>query len=177
MFTKRITYGNLVQITCKGFRFNIKKNLENIFVKNKKGEKKVRKCQKCKKLQNSIALSTEVYLNFTYMHFYYAFKIPSGTVKYDWLSLHSILLWELTRFQGLAGHLAGDSCMFRMPCAAGTSFLQTTPMEGAHCPPSNSGTYSALSDDHLILFFFFFCTKSSSSLSATFFQFQGFLFT
>lgn len=34
------------------------------------------------------------------MHFYYAFKIPSGTVKYDWLSLHSILLRANT-FPGL----------------------------------------------------------------------------
>lgn len=34
------------------------------------------------------------------MHFYYAFKTPSGTVKYDWLSLHSVLLRVLTCFQG-----------------------------------------------------------------------------
>lgn len=54
-----------------------------------------------------LSLSTEVYLNFTSMRFYYTFKIPSGAVKHDWLSLHSPLLRKSTCLEGLAKSPAG----------------------------------------------------------------------
>lgn len=63
-------------------------NLENTLVKSAKGRKGKKMPEVYKKLQNLITLWRCI-LIWPPRVFYWAFKIPSGTVNSGWLSLHS----------------------------------------------------------------------------------------
>ena len=102
---KRITYGDFVQSIEVYIQWT---NLEKTTVTHththtETREKEVRKCPKYQKRQHSIALSMEADLNFTSMHFYCAFKTPSGAVKYNWHSLHSVLIGAHKQAQARRG--------------------------------------------------------------------------